>query len=65
MDKNRFEMVYSQGVVNSIEIWKDKETGAMYMFRVIGGVGCGLCPMIGPDGKPLVDPVKKEDDFFF
>ena len=29
MDKNRFEMVYSQGVVNSIEIWKDKETGAM------------------------------------
>lgn len=31
--EERFEKVYSQGSVNVIEIWVDKETGVNYIYR--------------------------------
>ena len=52
----RFEKIYSQGVLNIIEIWVDKETGVNYMFHASGNAG-GLTPLLDRDGKPVVSPL--------
>ena len=56
-DEDRFEQVYSQGLMSTIEIWVDKETGVNYLFRSSGYAG-GLTPLLGRDGKPVVSPVE-------
>ena len=38
---DRFQKIYSQGVVNIIEIWVDRETGVNYVFRKDGYAGAG------------------------
>ena len=54
---DRFEKVYSQGVMHIIEIWVDRETGVNYVFKVSGNAG-GLTPLLDKDGKPVVTPVR-------
>ena len=49
----RFEKVYTQGKVNVMEIWVDKETGVNYLFHQSGYAG-GLTPMLDAEGKPVV-----------
>lgn len=57
MGKNdRFEKVYSQGTMNVMEIWVDRETGVNYVFHASGYVG-GMTPLLDRDGKPVVSPV--------
>ena len=57
MGKNdRFEKVYSQGTVNIMEIWVDRETGVNYVFHASGYAG-GMTPLLDRDGKPVVSPV--------
>ncbi len=57
MAKNdRFEKVYSQGAMNVMEIWVDKETGVNYVFRQSGYAG-GMTPLLDRDGKPVVSTV--------
>ena len=57
MAKNdRFEKVYTQGSLSTIEIWVDKETGVNYIFRQSGHAG-GLTPLLDRDGKPVVTAV--------
>jgi len=56
---NRFEKVYSQGTMNVIEIWIDKETGVNYLYRQSGYSG-GLTPLLDREGKPVVSPVVYE-----
>lgn len=57
MAKNdRFEKVYSQGALSTIEIWVDKETGVNYIFRQSGNAG-GMTPLLDKDGKPVISPV--------
>lgn len=57
MAKNdRFEKVYSQGALSTIEIWVDKETGVNYIFRQSGNAG-GMTPLLDRDGKPVISPV--------
>ncbi|GFI24536.1 hypothetical protein IMSAGC011_03337 [Lachnospiraceae bacterium] len=57
MTKNeRFEKVYSQGTVNVMEIWIDKETGVNYVFHASGYSG-GMSPLLGRDGKPVISPI--------
>jgi hypothetical protein len=58
MDKKneRFEKIYSQGTVNVMEIWVDKETGVNYVFHVNGYAG-GMAPLLDRDGKPVVSPI--------
>ena len=34
-EKDRFEKVYSQGTMNVMEIWLDKETGVNYVFHAV------------------------------
>ena len=57
MAKNdRFEKVYSQGTLNVMEIWVDKETGVNYVFHQ-GGYAGGMTPLLGRDGKPVISPL--------
>ncbi len=54
--EKRFEKVYSQGALETMEIWVDKETGVNYLFRQCGNAG-GLTPLLDRDGKPVVTPI--------
>lgn len=57
-ENNRFEQVYVQGKLTSMEIWVDKETGVNYLFRQ-SGYAAGLTVLLDKDGKPVVTPVEK------
>lgn len=52
----RFEKIYSQGTMNVMEIWVDKETGVNYVFRASGYAG-GFTPLLDRDGKPVISPI--------
>ena len=52
----RFEKVFSQGTMTTMEIWVDKETGVNYVFHASGYAG-GMTPLLDRDGKPVVSPV--------
>ena len=52
----RFEKVYSQGTMTTMEIWVDKETGVNYVFHASGYAG-GMTPLLDRYGKPVVSPV--------
>ena len=54
--KDRFEKTYSQGAMNVIEIWVDKETGVNYVFRQSGYAG-GMTPLLDRDGKPVITAI--------
>lgn len=56
MSENRFEKVYSQGAMNIMEIWVDKETGVNYVFHASGNAG-GLTPLLDREGKPVISPI--------
>lgn len=55
--EERFIKTYSQGKLNSIEIWVDKETGVNYLYRVDGYSG-GMTVLLDKDGKPIITPLK-------
>ena len=50
---DRFQKIYSQGVVNIIEIWVDRETGVNYVWHHDGHAG-GLTVLLDENGKPVV-----------
>ncbi len=58
MADNRFDRVYSQGVVSSVEIWVDRETGVNYLYMA-SGYGGGLTPLLDREGKPVVSPIAR------
>ncbi len=49
----RFEKVYSQGSINVMEIWVDKETGVNYLAHTWGNAG-GLTPLLDENGVPVI-----------
>ena len=51
--ENRFVKTYSQGVLDIMEIWVDKETGVNYLFHW-NGSAAGLTPLLDAEGKPVV-----------
>ena len=55
MAKNseRFQKVYSQGVISMMEVWVDTATGVQYLFHRDGNAA-GFTPLLGADGKPIV-----------
>ena len=63
MNEKRFEKVYSQGVMQGVEIWVDTATGVNYMFCFGGNAG-GLTPLLDSDGKPIVSG-RQEDNLKF
>ena len=58
MAEKRFEKVYSQGAIDVMEIWVDKETGVNYLYHFSGYAG-GLTPLLDRDGKPVITTVIK------
>lgn len=50
---NRFEKIYTQGKIDVVEIWVDKETGVNYLFRTGGPCG-GLTALLDENGNPVV-----------
>ena len=58
--ENRFTKVYSQGTIDTAEIWVDQETGVNYLYVRNGNAG-GLTPLLKPDGTPVVTPMQKYD----
>ena len=59
-EEKRFEKIYSQGALNGMEIWVDRETGVNYLFSFNGYAG-GLTVLLGKDGKPVIYPVQRPD----
>ena len=49
---DRFEKIYSQGIVDIMEIWVDRETGVQYLWRKCGNSG-GLTPLLDAKGVPV------------
>lgn len=58
MSEKRFEKVYSQGAIDIMEVWIDKETGVNYLFLQSGYAG-GLTPLLDREGKPVISTVIK------
>lgn len=54
--KERFEKVYSQGKVNVMEIWVDKETGVNYVFHASGYSG-GMTALLDREGQPVISSI--------
>ena len=52
----RFEVIYSQGTVDVVQILVDKATGVNYMYRKTANAG-GLTPLLDRDGKPVASPL--------
>ncbi len=52
-DSDRFERIYKQGVMSTVEILVDRETGVNYLFTTSGSAG-GLTVLLDKDGKPVV-----------
>lgn len=58
MSEKRFEKVYSQGAIDVMEVWIDKQTGVNYLFLQSGYAG-GLTPLLDREGKPVISTVIK------
>ena len=57
--EKRFEKVYYQGGLTSVEILLDKETGVQYLYRESGYSG-GLTVLVDAEGKPLLGKVEEK-----
>ncbi|OJG65453.1 hypothetical protein RV07_GL002323 [Enterococcus malodoratus] len=60
MANERFKRVYSQGKLDAIMIFVDRETGVNYMFNKVGYAG-GLTPLLDKEGKPVITPLDELD----
>lgn len=54
----RFEKIYTQGMMDTMEILVDKVTGVNYLFVTSGYAG-GLTPLLNRDGTPVITPVER------
>lgn len=50
---DRFEKVYSQGIVDVVEIWVDRDTGVNYLWHKAANSG-GLTPLLDENGRPVI-----------
>lgn len=50
---DRFKKVYSQGVLSTVEIWVDTETGVNYIWKKDANAG-GLTPLLDENGDVVV-----------
>lgn len=51
----RFEKIHSEKMsfTDAVEIFRDTQTGVCYLWRA-GGYSAGLTPLLGADGKPMI-----------
>lgn len=55
--EDRFEKVYSQGMIHGMEIWVDRETGVQYLCHFNGYAG-GMTVLVDGEGRPLKYPMR-------
>ncbi|KEI00122.1 xylan 1,4-beta-xylosidase (plasmid) [Clostridium botulinum] len=53
LDKKRFQVISSQGTLESFKVIVDKETGVNYLY-VSNGTSGGLTVLLDSDGKPII-----------
>lgn len=53
----RFEKIYSQGMIDVMESWVDTETGVQYLFHR-NGTASGFTPLLSKEGKPVITQQK-------
>ncbi|MGO3791925.1 MAG: DUF6440 family protein [Enterococcus gilvus] len=58
MAKDRFVKVYSQGKLDELTIFVDRETGVNYLFNKVGYAG-GLTPLLDQEGKPIITAINE------
>lgn len=51
--EKRFVKVYTQGSLETFEIWVDTETGVNYAYHQAGHSG-GMTPLLDANGKPVI-----------
>ncbi len=61
MKNKRFEIVYSQGIIERTDVLVDKETGVNYVYHQIGD-SAGLTVLLDKDGKPVITPINLDND---
>lgn len=49
----RFLKIYTQGMMEGIQIWVDRQTGVQYLFQFSGYSG-GVTPLLDENGKPVI-----------
>ena len=54
--KERFERIFSEGMICTMEIWVDTVTGVNYLYHRDGNSG-GLTPLLDKDGKPVITSI--------
>ena len=59
-ESKRFEKIYTQGALNGMEIWVDRETGVNYLFSYNGYAG-GLTVLLDRSGNPVISPLQRKD----
>ena len=59
--EERFEQVYTQGALYSMEIWVDRETGVNYLWHSTGHAG-GMTPLLDREGKPIITTLLEEKE---
>ncbi len=57
----RFEVIYTQGLTSSVKVYRDTHTGVAYL-SITDGYGGGLCPLLNPDGTPMVYFYKEKEN---
>lgn len=58
---DRFEKVYTQGALNGMEIWVDRQTGVNYVFGFNGYAG-GMTVLVDREGNPVVSNVTNREE---
>lgn len=60
--EKRFECVYKQGGLSSVQILRDTKTGVEYLY-VQSGYSGGLTPLLDREGKPVVSATGAHTEF--
>lgn len=50
---DRFEKVYEQGFLATMEIWADTQTGVQYLVHTAGS-GVAMTVLVDAEGKPIL-----------
>ena len=50
--RDRFQVVYTQGVADVTRVLLDTETGVLYL-QVSYGYGGGITPLLDAEGRPM------------
>ena len=58
--EKRFIRTFSEGSLNTTEIWVDRETGVNYLFHAAGYAG-GLTVLLDREGRPVVTRIPDDE----